>query len=747
MAATTAIAVRNPFGMSKKFPHFRQKLAKECGAVCLQMIAKYYGRHFHIERLMSLAHQSQTGASMLGLSEAAEAIGMHTVGARMSYNELLDDIPLPGIAHWRGSHFVVLVEATDKYVTVADPAADDLITLPVEAFTEGWIGEPNREMQGVMLLMEPTAAFYSQNEEQVASLSAADLFRRFFSYKGLIALVGLGLLASLFLMFLFPFLFKTMVDKGVESQAPQVLLKVMAIWLVLYLVKAGLDFFKNAILSFIGRRVNLQMLVDFMRKILRLPLSFFHSRRADDIIQLLYDNTRLQRFLTHDLVSVFYAGMLLLIYAAIVAILSWKVLLVFALATVLQVASTLYLLKRRQKINYHRLEQAASHFHLLNELLRGIQAIRLNNAELAYRWNWERSEVRLNKLSNDWQNSYQHTTDWSNIIGELRNILIIYLSLVAVTTGQLSIGALVAILFILTQVGTPVRQIMDYFLGWQDVKYMLSRMDYIRSSQEVDDKGTIDTVPVGAALTGEGVSFRYDEEDAAWVFRYFDFAIEPGNVNCFVGKSGCGKTTLLKLLLGSLEPGEGVIKLGGVPLSDIVPTAWLEKCGVVPQDGHIFSASIARNIAIGEDEIDGERLFMASRMAGVLSFIDRFSNGFQTKVGEGGVGLSRGQRQCILIARALYKQPDYLFLDEPTNDLDSMAEEHILKEIFEAYKDKTVVIFSNRMFDSSLKINYIQMPENLQNILPGRSVRGGGKEVPDGFLGFRGVDPDFRREV
>lgn len=700
------------------------------------MIARYYGRNFHIERLMSLAHQRQSGASMLGISEAAEAIGMHTVGAKMSFNELLDDIPLPGIAHWRGSHFVVVVEATDKYVIVADPAADDLITLPVAAFIEGWTGEADPDARGIILLMEPTAAFYSQENDQVRSLSAGELFKRFFSYKGLITLVALSLAASLFLMFLFPFLFKTMVDKGVESQAPQVLLKVMVIWLVLYLIKAGLDFFKNSLLSFIGRRVNLQMLVEFMRKILRLPLSFFHSRRADDIIQLLYDNTRLQRFLTQELVSVIYATFLLLIYGVIMAVFSWKVLVVFAVATALQVAVTLLLLKKRQTTNYHRLEQAASHFHLLNELLRGVQAIRLNNAELAYRWNWERSEVRLNKLSNDWQNSYQRTTDWSNIIGELRNILIIYLSLVSVTTGQLSIGALVAILFILTQVGTPVRQIMDYFLGWQDVKYMLSRMDYIRSSPEVDEKGTIDVVPAGANLTGEGVSFRYDEEDAAWVFRYFDFEIEPGKVNCFVGKSGCGKSTLLNLLLGSLEPGEGVIKVGGVPLSDIVQSAWLEKCGVVPQDGHIFSASIARNIAIGEDQIDGERLFKAAKMAGVLSFIDRFSNGFQTKVGEGGAGLSRGQRQCILIARALYKEPEFLFLDEPTNDLDSIAEEHILKAIFEAYHDKTVVLFSNRMFNSQFKINYIQMPENLQNILPGRSVRGGGREVPDGFLGF-----------
>lgn len=702
----------------------------------MQMIARYYGRHFHIEKLMSLAHQSQSGATLLGISEAAEAIGMHTVGARLSYNELLDDIPLPGIAHWRGNHFVVVVEATDKHVTVADPAAEDMITLPVEAFAEGWTGEADRDEKGVILLMEPTAKFYSQAEEQVEAVSAKELFRKFFSYKGLITLVALSLLASLFLMFLFPFLFKTMVDKGVESQAPEVLLKVMAIWLVLYLIKAGLDFFKNSILSFIGRRVNLQMLVDFMRKILRLPLSFFHSRRADDIIQLLYDNTRLQRFMTQDLVSVFYAGLLLVIYAAVMALFSWKVLIVFAVATALQVGTTLLLLRKRQQINYHRLEQAASHFHLLNELLRGIQAIRLSNAELAYRWNWERSEVRLNKLSSEWQNSYQRTTDWSNIIGEIRNILIIYLSLVSVTTGQISIGALVAILFILTQVGTPVRQIIDYFLDWQDVKSLLSRMDFIRNSQEIDDKGTIDVVPPQAGISGEGVSFRYDEEDASWVFRYFDFEIVPGQVNCFVGKSGCGKTTLLSLLLGSQEPVEGVIKIGGVPLSDIVQTAWLEKCGVVPQDGHIFSASIARNIAIGEDEINGERLFNASRIAGVLSFIDRFKDGFQTKVGEGGVGLSRGQRQCILIARALYKQPEFLFLDEPTNDLDSIAEEHILKAIVEAYKDKTVVIFSNRMFDNSFKFNYIPMPENLQSILPGRSISGGGKEVPNGFMGF-----------
>lgn len=673
---------------------------------------------------------------MLGISEAAESIGMHTVGAKMSYNELLDDIPLPGIVHWRGNHFVVIVEATEHNVTVADPAADSTVVLPVDSFLEGWVGVKDRNAKGAILLMEPSAAFYSQVDDELDSHSTKMLFRKFLSYQGLNVLVGLSLLASLFLMFLFPFLFKTMVDKGVESQTPQVLLKVMAIWVVLFLVKAGLEALKNSLLSFIGRRVNLQMLVDFMRKILKLPLAFFHSRKADDIVQLLYDNTRLQRFLTQDLIAVFYAGLLLLVYAAIMAVFSWRVLLVFVAATLLQVVATLFLLKRRQLINYHRLQQASSHFHLLNELLRGIEAIRHNNAELAYRWNWERSEVRLNNLNNDWQKSHQRIADWSNLIGELRNILIIYLSLVAVASGQLSIGALVAILFILTQVGAPVRQIMDYLLTWQDVKHVLSRMDYIRSIPEFDQRGTINVIPEKASISGTGISFRYDEEESPWVFRYFDFTIEPGTVNCFIGKSGCGKTTLLKLLMGMMEPVEGVIKIGGVPLNDYVLPAWLEKCGVVPQNGYIFSASIARNIAIGEDDIDGERLFMASKLAGVLNFIDRFPNGFQTKLKEGGSDLSKGQQQCILIARALYRQPAYLFMDEPTNDFDSQAEEQILNGIFEAYRGKTVVLFSNRKFHSAYRINYIQMPENLQNILPGRSPIGGSKEVPSSLTGF-----------
>lgn len=723
--------------MPNKFQHFRQKLAKECGAVCLQMIAQYYGRHFHVEKLMSLAHQSQSGASLLGISEAAEAIGMQTVGAKMTFRELQDDIPLPGIAHWRGNHFVVVVELSEKHVLLADPAAEDTISLPVEAFLDGWVGKNDVDEPGIILLMEPTSAFYSRQEEQLDAGSVKELFKRFLSYKGLVALVGFSLLASLFLMFLFPFLFKTMVDKGVESQAPAVLLKVMGIWVLLFLCKATLNYFRNAILSFIGKRVNLQMLIDFMRKIMRLPLGFFHSRKADDVIQLLYDNTLIQRFLTNDLINVLYSALLLLIYAGVMAIFSWKVFGVFVVAVLLQLSVTLYLLKKRKQINYYRLEQAAAHFHLLNELLRGIQAIRLNSAGLAYRWAWERSEVRFNSLTNDWQKNHDRTFDWSVIISELRNILIIYLALLAVTTGQISIGALVAILFILTQVGQPFQQLVNYFLAWQDIKSTFARMDYIRNSEELDDQGTIDVIPSNAMITGEGVSFKYDEEDAPWVFRYFDFEIEPGSVNCFVGKSGCGKTTLLNLLLAAHQLDEGGIKIGGVPLNDIVPSAWLEKCGVVQQDGYIFSTSIARNIAIGQEEIDGERLFFASKMAGVLSFIDRFRNGFQTKVGEGGVGLSKGQRQCILIARALYKNPDYLFLDEPTNDLDNLAEEQILKAIFETFEGKTVVIFSNRMFDNSFKINYIPMPENIQNILPGkRSVSGGGIEIPDGNEGF-----------
>lgn len=720
--------------MPKKFPHIKQRLSSECGAVCLQMVAKYHGRHFEIEKLLALSRQKAEGVTLLGISDAAEGIGFKSVGMKLTFEELLDDIPLPAIAHWKGEHFVVIVEAGKESVTIADPAADDLVVLPVSTFIEGWTRSQDKGAEGVVLLLEPTPAFYAQEDLAEAPPSGLGRITHYLSeYKALLWLIFVCIVVGVLLLGLFPFIFKTMVDKGVQNQNPTLLVKILAVWIVLLVGKAALDLLQSALTSFVSRQVNVRLLIDFMNKVLALPFSFFQSRSIDDVIRLLYDNTRLQRFLTRGFASFFSALLLLAVYAGIMALFDWKIFAAFALATTLQGVTIMWLMKRRQRLDYFRQEHAWEHHQLLEDFLRGLLAIRLSNARRAWQWKWERSEVKRNYLDHLREKLDTWVLNLPVFIAELRNVSIIYLALVAVMNDNLSLGGLMAILFILTQLNNPLRQILDYLLSRHEVMGMMSRMDSVMNLPEAESAGTFDVVPADTTIRGENLSFHYDSDEAHWVLRNFNFEIQHGKLNCIVGPNGCGKTTLLNLLLGIYSPVDGLIKVGEVPLGEIRQEAWLAKCGVVPQDGYLFRGTIAENIAMTDDKdkIDGARLLEAASFAHVLDFIDRFPHGFKTMIGQGGIGLSRGQRQCILIARALYRQPEVLFLDEATNDLDEQTERAVLNDILEAFSGRTVVLFSSRMLNLPSAVRYIQMPPTASKRLAGNGIRGKGTFVPD----------------
>jgi len=684
--------------MPKKFPHFKQSQSSECGATCLQMIALYYGRLFSVEHLLMLSRQRENGVSMLGICEAAEQIGMHAVGAKLTFTRLIDDIPLPGIAHWEESHFVVVVEANEKNITVADPDADGVVTIPKDQFLEGWTGSPADEhKEGVILLMEPAAAFFSEETNALPqNRGEISIWKRFFAYRLLSRLLAVVILLSALLAFVFPFLLETIVDEGIENQDGSLLGIIILTWAVFFICQIGLDFLKQYILFHIGTRLNIRLVSEFMMKILKLPMRFFLSRHPDDVVQVLYDNPRIQRFLTNDLISAAYSTLLFLVFSIIFALFSWPVFFTFLAASVVQGLLIFYFLKRRKALTYDRHNLAAKHYSKLIDLIKGVRDMRLNNATQTRRWTWERSEAKLHLASKKWAASNEISMRAPYYTGELRNLIIIYLAAREAIEGSMPVGIMVAIIFIIFQLGNPLRQLIDFLLGYQEARQTLRRMNDITGIYQDTPKGALDELPEDGDIEGTGLSFRYDGDNSPWVIHNLDLKIKRGAVNAIIGPNGSGKTTLLNLLLGMFKPEEGILKLGGVSLINIMEEVWLKRCGVVPQDGYIFHDTIARNIALSGETINSKHLLEATRIANVLPFLERFRDGFNTVIGEGGIGLSKGQRQSILIARAVYNKPDYLFLDEATNDLDTENERIVLQNIKEAFKGKTIVIIASR---------------------------------------------------
>lgn len=721
------------------FPFFRQLHLRDCGAVCLKMVAEYYGKEYSIDQLKALTRQKSEGVSLLDISNAAEQIGMHTVGAKLSFSRLIDDIPLPGIAHWKGRHFVVVIEANEKGVTIADPATDGVVTITVPEFLEGWTGSAqNFEAEGIILLMEPTADFYSLEEKKVEKRGIKDFWEVALKDKRLIGFLLVSVLVSVFLTVASPFILEMTVDEGIERGNKNILITILIVWLILYLCLIGLDIVQRMLLFNIGSKVNVKLLTDLMKKLVKIPYKFYQTRMTDDVIQTLYDNPRLQRFFVQESVPVISASLILILFSLVLLAFNKTVCLVFVITMVLQGFSIWFFVKNRKLLSFRRHDLTSDHYNKLTDFFRGVKEIKINNAETQQRWVWERSEAKLHGLSRQYAISNNLALQLPFYLSEIRNIVIIVISAYAVINGQMTVSVLVAIVFILTQLNKPVRGIVQFMIGWQEAKLSIARMNEIHNLDTENYKIKVDVLPEDGTLSGEYLSFRYEGEHAPWVINNLSFNIPYGKTTLIVGPNGSGKTTLMNLMLNFQQPLEGFVKLGELNINEIENSVWLNACGVVQQDGHIFNTSIARNIALGDEKIDSTKLLRAARIANVFEFLDRFNEGFSTEIGEGGVGLSKGQRQSILIARAVYNDPDFLFLDEATNDLDSENEKIVLKRILKAFKGKTIVIVASRMDLPFKPDQYIplavpkvirEVPGELSNVRGGNALPAAGEST------------------
>ena len=698
------------------------------------MVADYYGRFYTTEQLRSLANQQRQGVTLLDISNAAETIGMHTVGAKLSYSRLLDDIPLPGIVHYKGNHFVVVYEATQKGVIIGDPDLDRVMTIPVKDFLLNWTKGESWHDEGIILLLEPTAVFFTNELEPAEEHQAmSEVKSSLLANKPLLWLLGTSLIIGLLLTATVPFLLKLAVDEGIKHHNTGLLKLILGIWLLLFICKSAMDYVKRFTQFHLGSRVHIQLVTTFMMKAMRLPLKYFETKMTEDVLQTMFDSRKVLRFFTRQGVSMFFGGSLMLVFSIILLVFNRQIFGVFVLFSILQGGVIWLYLKRQNRLNYQMHEFTGKYYSSLTDLVRGIKDIKLNNAEKSRRWKWEKLEATRHRLDKENTKLSGFFLQIPYYLAELRDIIIIFIASMAVANLQMTAGVLIAIVFILLQLNNPLKMIIDFWLGWSEIKLSFERMNdvYSLSTQRSDLK--INVLPEKASIIGQSLSFRYESAHSPRVLRHLDFTIPYGRTTAIIGPGGSGKTTLLNILLNILHPDEGLLKLGDIKLSDINNSTWLSACGVVPQDGHIFSDTIGNNIALGEEVIDTEQLVEAARIANILPFIEKLPDGFSTIVGEGGNGLSKGQQQGILIARAIYKKPQYLFLDEATNDLDSAGERIVLQNILSAFEGKTIVLIANRMdlpvkIDNIIPLSTPRSDSRPSNLLEGRR---GGKSVVD----------------
>ena len=681
----------------------------DCGPSCLAMIVKYYGKDVSIEQLRKICSLGKDGVSLLGISKAAETIGLKTIGGRLSLNTLAHEIPLPCIVHWNQNHFVVVYKIKkhnkEKYtVYVADPGKGH-VTYTKEEFCEHWISTKNNgEEKGIALLLEPTEQFYAQNDTKAVPTQrrVKFLWNYLKKYKRFFTQLILGLLLGSLLQLVFPFLTQAIVDTGIGGKDVGFVWLVLLAEMMLLFSRTAIEFIRSKILLHISTRINISLISDFFIKLMKLPMKFFDTKLMGDLLQRIEDHRRVEQFLTSSSLSLLFSFFTFLVFGVVLAVYNLGIFFVFLMGTSLYAGWIILFLKKRRQLDYKYFEQAGRNRNVTYQLLGGMQEIKLQGCEQRKRWEWEDVQADLFKVNLQSLNLQQVQQAGSITINEVKNILITVLAATAVIHGNMTLGMMLAVQYIIGQLNSPVEQLIQFIYSWQDVSISLDRMNEIHTEtneENVERTRTAytDKNTKGHSLMIKDLSFKYDIYSPINILSNINLSIPNGKVTAIVGASGSGKTTLVKLLLGFYEPLNGNIEIGNANLSEYNLGWWRSQCGAVMQEGYLFSDTIARNIAISDDEPDIERIRHAARVANIADYIEALPLAYNTMIGQDGQGISQGQRQRILIARVVYKNPMFVFLDEATNALDANNERAITENLSEFYKGKTVVVVAHRL--------------------------------------------------
>lgn len=689
----------------KAFPNYRQLDAMDCGPTCLRMIAKYYGRSFPMQYLREKSFITREGVSMLGISDAAETIGFRTNGVKITFEQLIREQPTPCILHWNQNHFVVCYNIKQKRnsdfkIYISDPTGEKYI-MNKSDFLQCWISIHSEEKElGTALLLEPTPDFYTQDDDVYKQKKSVSYFLHYLKpHHSQLLQLTIGLLAGSIISFILPFLTQAVVDQGIQNNNLSFVSLILIAQLGLFITQLSIEFIRNWITLHVNSRISIALIYDFLSKLMRLPIQFFDTKNVGDIMQRIGDNNRIKSFLTGITLTTLFSFVNFIIFAFILTYYNMEILAVFVLGNALYISWILLFLRYRRKLDMARFSQASAEQSNLVQIVTGMQEIKLNNCEKQQRWKWERIQVKLFKINIKGLALGQYQQIGSVFFSQTTSLFISYIAARTVIEGEMTLGMMMSISYIIAQLSGPIGQVIGFVQAAQDTKISLERLNEIHTQKDEEQsiEFKIGELPTNRSIHIENLYFSYDGADRNYTLNSINITIPENKITAIVGSSGSGKTTLIKLLLAFYQPNKGKIIIDDIPIEDINPHLWRQKSGAVMQDGFIFSDTISGNIAVGEDIVNKKKLLHAVEVANIKEFIESLPLKYNTKIGMEGSGLSQGQRQRILIARAVYKNPEYIFLDEATNALDASNEKKIMEQLNKFYRGKTVVIVAHRL--------------------------------------------------
>jgi ATP-binding cassette subfamily B protein len=682
----------------KKFPFYRQLDYRDCGPTCLRMIAKFHGKSFSREFLRDKASITRQGVTMAGIADAAEIIEMRTLGMRISLDSIVNEAPTPFIVPWRQKHFVVVHKTSKAKIYVADPA-QGLLEYSHEDFLNAWTN--TADGTGFVLLLEPNINFNSIEEDKSKKKGFSFLIPYIRTYKKLISQLFLGLIVGIAIQFITPFLMQSIVDIGVNTQNISFIFLILIAQLVLFISQTLVRVFREWLLIHITNRVHIKMISDFLYKMLKLPIKFFETRNTGEHLQRIQDHERIQNFVSSSTFGMAYSIILFVVFSFVLAFYSMKIFFVFFIGAILYVIWTFFFLKKRAELDFKRFDESSQSQTSLVQIINGVKEIKINNSQRKNRWKWEQIQISLFKISISSLALEQYQTIGSGFINELKNIVITFLSATAVVEGDITLGMMLSIQYIVGQLNSPLSNFISFIQVWQDAKISLERLMQVHTKDSEDElkDNKVKELPSQKDIVIKDLSFRYGGKSTPLVLKNINCILPEGKITAIVGASGSGKTTLVKLLLKFHKPTKGSILVGSDDLSNIHNDFWRMNCGAVMQDTFIFNDTVAGNISESEQNeiIDREKLKKASFISNIEEFIERLPNKYNTELGTSGIRLSGGQEQRLMIARAVYKNPFFMFFDEATSSLDANNEKVIMENLNSFIKNRTSVIVAHRL--------------------------------------------------
>lgn len=686
--------------MINSFPCDRQMDMMDCGPACLKMIAKHYGKYYSLQYMRDKCGITREGVSFLDVSHAAENIGLRSLALKCTIDDLIEKIPLPAIVHWDNSHYIVVYNTNFRKgsISVSDPAKG-LIKYNKKEFEKKWIKKAEGDKR-ILMALEPRADFYERRgeEKQNRKKTFENFLGYFLPYKKNFTNLFIVMLVVTALQGLLPFISKAVIDVGIQTHDVDFITIVLIANIAIYVSILLSNMVRDWILLHVTARVNIALISDYLIKLMLLPITFFENKMTGDILQRAQDHERIRSFIMNNSINMIFSSLTFLVFGIVLLTYNTIIFYIFLGGSILYVLWVMGFMKLRKKLDWEYFDLVSRNQSYWVETISGIQDIKINNYEKPKRWKWEDIQAKLYKVNVRSLNINNIQNLGAQFIDNIKNLSITFYCAMAVIKGEMTFGVMISTQFMIGMLNGPVVQFIQFLLSYQFAKISFLRLNEIHQlKDEHEDVGTnpID-LPENKNLVIKNVSFQYTPT-APVVLKNVHLLIPERKVTAIVGDSGSGKSTLLKLILRLYKPSFGEILIGSMNVNNISLKQWRDKCGAVMQDGKIFNDTILNNIVLDDEKVDYEKLKKALDTANIAAEIEKLPLGYQTKMGEQGRGLSGGQKQRILIARALYKDPDYLFFDEATNSLDTLNEQKIVTALDNVFKDKTVVVVAHRL--------------------------------------------------